>query len=150
MRKQNESMQPVIQNTSEKTPDTLFLHVYYGIEASAYVYYEDDGITYNYEKGNSLTRTFRFDPAGNQIVIEMPEGSYTSRFSKIALMLHGFAEIKDKLNVNGQQAGVTTMTTDLLTTLSDKDPLNTGGRKFPQEVNRIMVENLKDKTIIAW
>ena len=143
-------MQPVIQNTSEKSPDTLFLHIYYGNAASAYVYYEDDGITYNYEKGNSLTRTFRFDPAGNQIVMEKPEGSYASRFSKIALMLHGFADMKNNLKVNGQQAGVTTMTTDLLTTLSDKDPLNTGGRKFPQEVNRIMVENLKDKTIIAW
>jgi alpha-glucosidase len=144
-------MQPVVQNTSEKSPDTINLHIYYGNESSAFVYYEDDGITYNYEKGSSLTRTFRFDPAGNQCVIEAPEGAYTSRFTKIALILHGFADLKQKMKVNGNKAGVQTLTIDLLTSLSDKDPLNTGGgRKFPQEVNRILLDNIKDKTVITW
>ena len=144
-------MQPVIQNTSEKISDTLYLHVYYGNEPSEFVYYEDDGITYNYENGNSLARTLRFDPAGHQIVIDAPEGSYTSRFSKIALVMHGFNDLNDKLKVNGMLAGLASITIDLLTSLNDKDPLNTGGgRKFPQKVNRIMVESAKDKIVITW
>ena len=144
-------MQQVIQNTSEKGSDTLFLHVYYGNEASEFLLYEDDGTTFNYEKGNSLTRTFRFDPAGRQIVIEAPEGLYPSKYSNIALLMHGFGELKDKLKMNGKDPAVKTVKIDLLNFLGDKDPLNTGGsRKFLQEVNRIMIENAKDKIVIAW
>jgi len=144
-------MQPIVQSTSEKSSDTLYLHVYNGNESTKFVYYEDDGITYNYEGGSYLTRIFRFDPAGRQIVLEKPEGSYVSRFSKVVLMMHGFNGITGNLKVNGVSSRVKQVTTDLLNSLLAKDPLNSsGGRKFPQRVDQILLENASETAIIEW
>ena len=143
-------MQTVIQSTSEKTSDTLFLHVYYGNDPSEYIYYEDDGLTFDYQKGSSMERKFRFDPKKKQIVIEAPVGPYVSKFSKIALLLHGFNDHKAKLKVNGLGSGMQEITIDLLTALSDKDPLNTYSRKFPEQVIQIMIDNIIDKVAIGW
>jgi len=143
-------MQSIIQNTSEKS-DTLYLHVFNGTDHSEFIYYEDDGTSFNYEKGNFITRTFRFDPIGNQIIIEKPEGLFTSRFSKIILMMHGFTGLNNNLKVNGKITSVQTITTDILTSLMDKDPLSTGnGKKYQQEVKRIALENALDKVVITW
>jgi alpha-glucosidase len=143
-------MQSIVQNTSEKS-DTLYLHVFNGIDHSEFIYYEDDGTSFNYEKGNFLTRTFRFDPVGNQITIEKPEGLFTSRFSKIILMMHGFTGLNNNLKVNGKIINIQTITTDILTSLTDKDPLSTGnGKKYQQEVKRIALENALDKVVITW
>jgi len=143
-------MQPVIQSTSEKSSDTLYLHVYYGNDPSEYIYYEDDGLTFDYEKGNSIIRKFRLDPKERQIIIEAPQGPYSGKFSKIAILLHGFNDQKNNMKINDRNAAMQVMTIDLLTSLSDKDPLNTGGRKFPQEVNRIMIEDISSKVVIGW
>jgi len=143
-------MQPVVQSTSEKTSDTLFMHVYFGKEFCRYDYYEDDGLTYDYENGSSMTRYFLFDPDGKQIVIEAPVGSYQSKFSKIALIMHGFDDQKNKMKINGNKADVKEITLDLLTSLSEKDPLNTSGRNFPQVVNLLMIKNINGKFIINW
>lgn len=95
-------MQSVIQNTSEKPSDTLDLHIYAGKNANSYVFYEDDGQTYNYEKGAFCKRLIRFDPAGKTIFIGKAEGSFTSRFTKMQLILHGFPGLKT-LKVNGHE-----------------------------------------------
>ena len=143
-------MQQIVQNTSEKT-DTLYLHVFNGNDRSEFVYYEDDGITLKNDNGEYLTRIFRFDPVAKQIIIQKPEGSFTSRFSNVVLMMHGFGDLTGRLRVSGNVPRIRTVTIDMLTSLTDKDPLNTGiDRKFPQEVTSLHFENVKDKLIITW
>lgn len=100
-------MQSVIQNTSEKPSDTLDLHIYAGTITSFYVYYEDDGQTYNYENGVFFKRVIRYDPSMKTIAIGKAEGSYGSRYSKIRLILHAFRDIKT-LNINGSRVSVVT------------------------------------------
>lgn len=43
-------MQSLVQSTSEKPTDTLLIHIYKGNINNTFVYYEDDGESYNYEK----------------------------------------------------------------------------------------------------
>jgi alpha-glucosidase len=143
-------MQTLIQSTSEKPSDTLYLHVYWGKDPSEYIYYEDDGITFAYKNGSSMIQKFLFDPDRKQIVIEAPLGSYQSKFSKIALILHGFDDQKNKMTINGNRADMQDMTIDLLTSLGEKDPLNASARKFMQKVNQLMVDNISGKMVIAW
>jgi alpha-glucosidase len=82
--------QSLIQSTSETPSDTLDLHVYQGSEPNSFVYYEDDGSTFGYEKGNYYQRTIRFDPVRRTIVLDKPEGQRKTRFGHIRLLLHGF------------------------------------------------------------
>jgi alpha-glucosidase len=83
-------MQSVVQSTSEKPHDTLNLHIYSGDKAAAFLYYEDDGLTYEFEHNAFFKREFRFDPANKLIILGNTEGTYNSAFNKVKLILHGF------------------------------------------------------------
>jgi alpha-glucosidase len=107
-------MQSIVQNTKEKGDGVLYLHVWNGSNNNSFVYYEDDGNTYNYEKSEFYKRTISYLPQSNQIVLEAREGGYSSRFDKIKLVLHNF-EKPVTVTVNGtvvaaqQQDGLNTI-----------------------------------------
>lgn len=88
--------QSLVQSTAEKPTDTLTIHVYKGGQANSFLYYEDDGETYDYEKGQYYKRFIRYEPANRSIVFEKPDGRSTSKFNTIALLLHGFNEAVPK------------------------------------------------------
>lgn len=83
-------MQNVVQSTNEKGDGILEINVWYGKEANSFVYYEDDGSSYNYEKGDYYKRTISFDPSKSTISLSAVEGSFASKYNKIKLVLHGF------------------------------------------------------------
>jgi alpha-glucosidase len=98
-------MQSVIQNTTEKPDETLLLHVYAGKEPSSFLYYEDDGESYAFEKGAFCKRLIAYDPAKKQIGIGAQEGTFVSKFRKVKVMLHGFLAIAGA-KVNGTQTSL--------------------------------------------
>jgi alpha-glucosidase len=85
-------MQCVIQNTKEKGDGVLYLHVWKGETGSEYVYYEDDGETYQYEQNSFYKRNITFNPEESSIELSAVEGSFKSKFSKIQIELHGFGK----------------------------------------------------------
>ncbi|MGB4776145.1 MAG: glycoside hydrolase family 31 protein [Daejeonella sp.] len=95
-------MQSVIQNTSEKGDGILHIHVWYGKDGSTFTYYEDDGSSYQNQKGVYYKRQFSFDPSKKQITLAPVEGSFTSRFTKINMVLHGFKGQLKTFKVNGK------------------------------------------------
>ena len=62
-------LQSVIQNTSETPSPVLEIHIYNGKAPNTFMYYEDDGITYNYESGQYYRRLISFDPLSKSIII---------------------------------------------------------------------------------
>jgi alpha-glucosidase len=95
-------MQNVIQSTNEKGDGILELNVWYGTEANSFVYYEDDGSSYDYQKGVYYKRTIHFDPAKSVISLSAAEGSFSSKYNKIKLVLHGFKGNIKTFKVNGE------------------------------------------------
>lgn len=83
-------MQSVIQNTSEKPSDTLDLHIYAGKLPNTYLYYEDDGKTYAYEQGAFCKRLIQYNPDERRLIIGKAEGSFSSKFTRVRIMLHTF------------------------------------------------------------
>jgi len=81
--------QSLIQNTTEHPSDTLDLHVYESATPNSFMYYEDDGETYAYEKGGFYQRVIHFDPAKHQLTLDKPEGQLSSKFHFIRFVLHG-------------------------------------------------------------
>jgi len=96
-------MQNVIQSTNEKGDGILELNVWYGKDANSFVYYEDDGSSYDYQKGVYYKREISFDPAKKWISLSAAEGSFTSKYNKIKLMLHGFGSNIKNLKINGKK-----------------------------------------------
>ncbi|WP_428329880.1 glycoside hydrolase family 31 protein [Mucilaginibacter sp.] len=85
-------MQSLIQTTAEQPTDTLAIHVYNGNSANTFVYYEDDGKTFNYQKGDFYKRLIMFDPVKHTLTFDKAEGSYKSHFKYIKLIMHGFEQ----------------------------------------------------------
>ncbi|MBK0381782.1 DUF4968 domain-containing protein [Pedobacter sp. SD-b] len=89
-------MQSLVQSTAEQPTDTLTINIFKGKINNSFVYYEDDGESYNYEKGDFYKRKINYDAANKTIVFDNVEGSFKSKFKYIKLMFHGF-DANDKI-----------------------------------------------------
>lgn len=71
---------PQVQYSSEKPWDSLQIRVYPGADAS-FTLYEDDGSSYDYEKGKFSQIPFSWDDASNTLTIGKRSGSYEGMLS---------------------------------------------------------------------
>jgi alpha-glucosidase len=88
-------MQSVIQSTKEKGDGILYVHIWKGKTANHFLYYEDDGNSFDYEKGAYYSRNINYDPISDNIVFNKKEGTYSSRFKEVKLVFHGFENLKN-------------------------------------------------------
>jgi alpha-glucosidase len=122
-------MQSLVQSTSIKPVDTLFVHIYNGAAENNYVYYEDDGNSFDNEKGAFYKRNISFNPTNKTISFGNVEGSYSTHFKNVAVILHGFNKT-NSVNVNGVATSVEASFTSLLNPISKFDPI---GNENPVE-----------------
>jgi alpha-glucosidase len=87
-------MQGVVQSTNEKGDGILQIHVWNGREANSFIYYEDDGVSYDYEQGVYYKRVISFNPIEKSLSLSSVEGSFKSRFMQLKFVLHGFDGVK--------------------------------------------------------
>ena len=121
--------QSVVQSTSQAPSDTLDLHIYQGKEPNTFVYYEDDGASYDYEKGGYYQRAIHLDPVRRAIVLDKPEGQRPTRFGHIRLLLHGF---EGKMLKQDQTA---------LSLVDQTDSFLPGEVSHPEEVKSVVLTN---------
>ena len=72
---------PAIQYTNEKPDAPITLYVYRGANG-AFDLYEDDGLSYNYEKGAFTRIPVRYDDAAQSLVIGDRAGSFPGMVEK--------------------------------------------------------------------
>lgn len=149
-------MQSLIQSTKQKPTDTLYLHVYNGTQPNSFTYYEDDGNTMAYKQGNFCKRVISFDPAGKKITVGAQQGSYTSIFKNIRVILHGFNNAAG-LTINKQRTAIKTGAVKILNGLeylADYYDANYYGAcqqsevMHPQQI--ITILNSKNDIVIEW
>ncbi len=85
-------LQSLVQSTKDKPSDTLFVHIFNGNLKNSWLYYEDAGDGFDYQKGNFCKRNIEFNPSTNQIIFGKQEGDFSSEFKKLKVILHGFNE----------------------------------------------------------
>lgn len=66
---------PEIQYTDEKLAETITLYIYRG-QNGTFSLYEDEGVNYNYEKGNYANIKFKYDDANGSLTIGKREGEF--------------------------------------------------------------------------
>ena len=142
-------MQSLVQSTAEIPGDTLYVHVYKGDEPNAFTYYEDDGISYNYEKGNYYRRLMRYEPG--TLTLDKPEGAFPTKFHHITLLLHGFDTL-NQVNINGIAQPLADTTYSFLALPDANDPQ---ARAIPDDpaptrcpVKTVTISNSADRLTI--
>jgi alpha-glucosidase len=104
-------MQSNIQYTAQKPSPTMELHIYNGDKVNTFIYYEDDGLTYQFEDGQFYRRLIKFDPRNHSLTIAKQEGSFNSKFNSFRLILHHFTDTMS-ITVNGVSYTLKQKTTD--------------------------------------
>ncbi len=141
-------LQKSVQSTSESAGDTLYLHVYAGNSSFFFNYYEDDGLTYNYEGKDYYSRSILFDPLKNELILESVTGTFKSRFKQIEVVLHGFAD--REYSLNGKQLKSTQASINLLNALDTTDPHFLENLYTPVPVTKLTISNSSDKIVLKW
>jgi alpha-glucosidase len=83
-------MQSLVQYTAQQPADTLALHIYNGTAKNTFIYYEDDGESYEYEQQVFYKRAITFNPVNRTIEFSRVAGSFPSKFKTIKVIMHGF------------------------------------------------------------
>lgn len=66
---------PALQYTAQRPADTITLYVYTGANGK-FTLYEDEGVNYNYEKGQHSTINLTYDEASQTLTIGKREGNF--------------------------------------------------------------------------
>ena len=140
-------MQSLVQTTSEKPSDTLFIHLYKGSLPTQYIYYEDDGKSFDNEKGIFYRRTIKYDAAKQMIIFENPEGSYRSHFRAIKLVLHGFDPLMSA-TVNGKPVSPKSETCMFLNAANNFAPVAHASVSDYSLVHSFIFENSNDRITV--
>ncbi|WP_347158828.1 glycoside hydrolase family 31 protein [Pontibacter chitinilyticus] len=141
-------MQSLIQNTTEHPTDTLTVNVYKGDAANSFVYYEDDGKSYDYEKGQYYKRTISYEPRRNTITFGKVDGTYNSNFKNVKVLLHGFGNAT-KVKVNGKSGNLHKDFASYLTPISRFDPQGDANPVEGYNVQSLVIKNEKDQFTIS-
>ncbi|MGO9127517.1 MAG: TIM-barrel domain-containing protein [Terriglobales bacterium] len=72
---------PELQYTTEKKPDPITLAIYQGADGE-FALYEDDGLTYNYEKAMFARIPIRWDDRSKTLTIDKRQGSFPEMLSE--------------------------------------------------------------------
>lgn len=137
-------MQTLVQSTSEKVSDTLFLHLYTG-EDNTFLYYEDDGITYDYGNGNYYLRNMEYTEDDHHLTISKTEGNYSSKFKYIKLFIHSDNGIPVHCMVNNERKSIQPETYSLM----GKFILNYSNAETAV-IGTIVVNNSNNEISISW
>jgi len=114
-------MQPSCAHTGVRQEEWI-LHIYCGKESSEFLYYTDDGDTFDYQKGKSLTRLIQFFGNQNKVLISAEEGDYEPGFKTLTVVLHGTPS--DEISFNGNKQFLTPQTHTFFNSLEKYDPIN--------------------------
>jgi alpha-glucosidase len=128
-------MQPTLQHTQEKN-DLLLLHVYAGINDSSFLFYEDDGSTFDYQKKQYAKRVITYSPAGKKITLQASEGEYATKYKKIKLVFHGFDSTIKNMKVNNENKTVLPEINSFFAGLEKYDPIK---EPEPAPVENVLV-----------
>jgi alpha-glucosidase len=118
-------MQSLTQNADEAHSGVLELHVYAGSEGSKIHFYDDDGLTYDYENGAFANREIKL--SNNSLEIGGQIGEYNSSFEQIKIYWHGFSP-KMKVKQNGLDVLISKEDYLFVNPISNFDPFEKQGK----------------------
>jgi alpha-glucosidase len=142
-------MQSLVQSTSEKPTDTLIVHIYKGSVNNSFVYYEDDGESYNYEKGSYYKRAITYEAAKSLITFNGVEGSLKSKFNKIKIIFHGFNDAS-AVKVNNSPVAAKDGFWSYLPPISKFDPQGATNTVEGERVKSVLINNDSNKFSITY
>ena len=141
-------LQKAVQSTSESPGDTLYLHVFAGNSPFEFNYYEDDGVSYDYQNNSFYNRSISFNPENKEVIIGNVTGNFKSRFKVLEVILHGYSN--EQFSINGKQIKTNSSTINLMNALPKDDPHFLENPYTPVAVRKFSISNDPNKIVLNW
>ncbi|WP_268123329.1 TIM-barrel domain-containing protein [Roseivirga pacifica] len=143
-------MQNVTQNTQQAHDGELKLHVYAGEENTEQVFYEDDGSTFDFEKGQFNERLIQQNGAEKTLTIGASQGEFNTTFRSVKIYLHGFNATE--FSINGASADIQRENIRLIDPITEFDPLPQRAKKdyLIHSIATLSTELTNSEIKITW
>jgi len=142
-------MRPVSFSTKEKT-EQLILHVYASRENSSFLYYDDDGSTFQYQQGEFLKRLIQYSGQEQKLVVSAGTGSYQSPIKKLKVVLHGSERQNLSVKINGHAAAWTKEVNRFFEALEKFDPIYDPEPAPQEDVLTLETDFVAGEIVIQW
>jgi alpha-glucosidase len=142
-------MQQSKPHVNEKS-ETLLLHVYAGKNESSFEFYEDDGLSFDYQNDQFSKRLISYKPKDKQIVIHGAQGNYKSGFQKMKLIFHGFGATVNELKIDGQKKSATPDVNRFFAGLEKFDPIKEPEPAPEENVSTLEFAYGEKEILIQW
>ena len=143
-------LQSIVQNTHETHDRELKLHIYHGeVETSQHLY-EDDGESYNFEKGAYASREIYFSGIEKKIRFTEQLGDFASEFKTVKIYLHGFTA--ETFQLNGRPIEMHRESIRLMAPITEFDPLPQREKKnyLIENIECIKTDFLSEEMLVEW
>ena len=141
-------MQPMKSHTGEVT-HTIILHIYTG-DSSSFTFYEDDGLTYDYQKGSYALRKISHDHQTRRVSISAVDGKFTSPAKRFKMVFHGLDEYTNRVIVNGNELTLNRDINMSFVALEKFDPIHDPEPAPQQNVHIVDFEYIKEEIVVQF
>jgi len=140
-------MQPVKSSTAELT-DVLIIHVYAGHATTSFIYYEDDGTTFDYQQNKFARRVLELSP--RSFTMHAVEGSYQTPIKKLKIVFHALENSPTVVNVNGHDQTLKHEVNRFFDALEKFDPIYDPEPAPEENVISLELNYLAEKIVLKW
>jgi alpha-glucosidase len=140
-------MQQATAHTAIKQEEWI-LHIFCGKESSEFLYYTDDGLTFDYQTGKSLKRLIQYHALENKVVVSAEEGSFQTDFKTMRMVWHGAGA--DEVSFNGIKQKLTHQVHSFFSPLQKYDPINDPDSMGEENVKVASIAYSPSQIEITW
>ena len=141
-------MQPIKSHTGEIT-QTIILHIYTG-NSSSFNFYEDDGLTFDYQKGNYALRKITHNHHTRTILISAVDGNFTSSAKSFKLVFHGLDDYSHRVIVNGSELSLRRDVNMSFVALEKFDPIHDPEPAPQQQVHVVDFDYVREEIFVQF
>jgi alpha-glucosidase len=139
-------MQPAIPHTNVPV-DILILHIYTG-ESSSFLYYNDDGLTYEYQQGKFVSRELTYDDDKRMVVLSAETGDHVHTLKTLHVVFHGLDAAIHSIQVNGNNLPLSRHHNTYFAELEKFDPFYNPPPPLFEEVHSIEIPYARGAVIL--
>jgi alpha-glucosidase len=142
-------MKPVLPNT-KVVSELLILHAYIGSHNSSFMFYEDDGTTFEYQQNKYSKRELELRVNERKIVLHAAEGEYQPAYKVIRIVFHGLYHELNEVRINGTPAAASRTINQFFGPLEKFDPIYDPEPAPFEEVNAVEFNLSTAEMVVEW
>jgi alpha-glucosidase len=138
------------RNHTGEISDQLIVHLYAGKSDTSFTFYEDDGASFDYQKGNFSKRTIDYLPGNKKLIFRAGEGTFSGTFKKLKLILHGLENTLKQVTAQGTKVTVAPAINSFFMGLEKYDPIKDPEPAPSENVLVAEFEYTASEIVVQW